>query len=77
VPGFLQILKLLGFLREHSMVATALAATFVCWLYLNTIWPDFPLDSGESFALFLIISLVIVFASNIINAARRWVRRRR
>jgi hypothetical protein len=67
----------LGVLRKHWLVATALAITFVCWLSLNTIWPDFPLDYGESFALFVVVSLVIVLASNLINATRRRVHRRR
>ena len=76
MPGIIQLLKLLGVLRKHWLVATALAVTFVCWLSLNTIWPDFPLAYGETIALFLIIALVIFFASNIISVIRRWATRR-
>ena len=77
LPGILQILTRLGGLRKNWLIATALAITFLSWLYLNTTWPDFPLTEGESVALFLIIFLILFFSNNIISVTKRWLAKRK
>jgi hypothetical protein len=77
VSGILQFLMRLGVLRKHWIIAAALAITFVCWLSLNIMWPDFPLSYGESVALFLSIFLVIFCTNSMITATKHWWTKRR
>jgi TIR domain len=67
----------LGVFRKNWVVVAALGITLICWLFFNWTWPDFPLDFGESVALFLIILLVVLLFSKVLDfISYHWARQR-
>jgi hypothetical protein len=77
VSGFLQLFERLGILQKRWLIAAALGITLVLWFSLNWMWPDFPLDYSESFALFLIVLLVLFLFSKMLDVISRWSSRGR
>jgi hypothetical protein len=71
----LQLLERLGVIVKWWIIATALFITFVFWLLLNGIWPEFRLDSGESLALFVIIFLILFLCVKIVDVVKSWIQR--
>jgi hypothetical protein len=70
-------LKWLGVLRRRWILLASLFITFVCWMYFELRWPNFPLGYGESLALFLIVLVMVFLFSKIVYVTTGWRRRRR
>ncbi len=71
-----QFLNRLGITQRYSLLAIiSLGITFVCWVSLNTIWPDFRLEFDESIALFVIVFLVLLLSRKIIDIIILFIRR--
>jgi hypothetical protein len=67
-----------GFLRilDGQRFAVALCLTFIFWLLLNYMWPDFRLTFDETIALFFIIFFVIYDLGTIVDMTKHWISRR-